>query len=76
MPGAGGVRKLRWSGIGRGKRGGTRVIYYYQDANWPIEMLAWYGKNQKDNLSAAEKRTIKQLVKAINAERRRKRRTI
>jgi mRNA-degrading endonuclease RelE of RelBE toxin-antitoxin system len=28
IPGSGGVRKLRWSGSGRGKRGGIRVIYY------------------------------------------------
>ena len=29
--GSGGVRKLRWSGSGRGKRGGIRVIYYLRD---------------------------------------------
>lgn len=28
IPGSGGVRKLRWGGAGRGKRGGIRVIYY------------------------------------------------
>lgn len=28
IPGTGGVRKLRWPGSGRGKRGGLRVIYY------------------------------------------------
>jgi len=27
IPGSGGVRKLRWSLRGRGKRGGLRVIY-------------------------------------------------
>ena len=27
IPGGGGLRKLRWSGSGRGKRGGARVIY-------------------------------------------------
>lgn len=30
IPGAGGVRKLRWGIAGRGKRGGIRVIYYLQ----------------------------------------------
>ena len=29
VPGSGGVRKLRWSMEGRGKRGGSRVIYYW-----------------------------------------------
>jgi len=28
IPGSGGLRKLRWAGSGRGKRGGVRVIYY------------------------------------------------
>jgi putative transcriptional regulator len=28
VPASGGVRKLRWAQPGRGKRGGTRVIYY------------------------------------------------
>jgi len=28
IPGAGGLRKVRWSRTGMGKRGGARVIYY------------------------------------------------
>jgi len=28
IPGSGGLRKLRWSASGHGKRGGIRVIYY------------------------------------------------
>lgn len=28
IPGAGGLRKLRWKRPGTGKRGGVRVIYY------------------------------------------------
>lgn len=28
IPGAGGLRKLRWRAVGRGKRGGLRIIYY------------------------------------------------
>lgn len=35
IPETGGVRKLRWAGSGRGKRGGTRVIYYYHSENLP-----------------------------------------
>ena len=27
IPGAGGVRKLRWPAKGKGKRGGARIIY-------------------------------------------------
>ena len=34
--GSGGVRKLRWSMSGRGKRGGLRVIYYWASAKGEI----------------------------------------
>jgi mRNA-degrading endonuclease RelE of RelBE toxin-antitoxin system len=30
VPGSGGVRKLRWGMMGKGKRGGVRVIYYFK----------------------------------------------
>ena len=30
IPGSGGIRKLRWKGSGRGKRGGVRIIYLSQ----------------------------------------------
>ena len=29
IPGSGGLRKLRWAGSSRGKRGGIRLIYYW-----------------------------------------------
>jgi mRNA-degrading endonuclease RelE of RelBE toxin-antitoxin system len=28
IQGSGGIRKIRWGGSGRGKRGGIRIIYY------------------------------------------------
>ena len=31
IPGAGGVRKVRWRRQGMGKRGGARVIYFHHD---------------------------------------------
>ena len=36
IPGSGGLRKMRWAAKGRGKRGGTRIIYYWQQANGEI----------------------------------------
>ena len=30
IPGTGGLRKIRWAGKGHGKRGGYRVIYYWE----------------------------------------------
>ena len=45
VPGTGGVRKLRWSRPGMGKRGGMRVLYYVQDARGRIWLLTLYAKN-------------------------------
>jgi hypothetical protein len=29
IPASGGLRKIRWAGKGRGKRGGVRIIYFW-----------------------------------------------
>lgn len=34
---SGGVRKIRWSSEGKGKRGGIRVIYYWKKIAEEIE---------------------------------------
>ena len=39
IPQSGGIRKMRWAGSGRGKRGGIRVIYYWQVSEHQIFML-------------------------------------
>ena len=62
IPGSGGIRKIRWAGSGRGKRGGLRVIYYWWVAADRISMLLVYPKNEQDNLSIDE---VKQLRKAL-----------
>ena len=48
--GSGGVRKLRWSRPGMGKRGGLRVIYYVQFEPNEFWMLTLYSKSKKDNV--------------------------
>lgn len=62
IPASGGLRKVRWQMPGRGKRGGARVIYYWQDAAQRIYLLFLYPKNVRSNLSAAELRTLRKLV--------------
>jgi hypothetical protein len=52
IPGSGGVRKLRWSVAGRGKRGGIRVIYYWKCADDEIWMLTLYAKNERSTIPA------------------------
>ncbi len=68
IQGTGGVRKLRWSREGMGKRGGVRVIYYYHDTDAPIFLLTVYPKGQKDNLSKSERNAIRQAVMVIKQQ--------
>ena len=64
--GAGGIRKIRWTGDShKGKRGGVRVIYYYYDQSVPIFLLTVYGKNQKENLTQDEKKMLRALIGKI-----------
>ena len=62
IPGGGGLRKLRWAGSGRGKRGGLRVLYCWQTADHQIWLLVAYPKSDRDDLSHDE---IKQLRRSV-----------
>ncbi|MBK6998697.1 MAG: transcriptional regulator [Rhodoferax sp.] len=50
IPGAGPLRKVRWSRQGMGRRGGARVIYYNRLANGDIVLLLVYAKAKFDNV--------------------------
>ena len=52
IAGSGGLRKVRWSRAGIGKRGGARVIYYNQLADGTMALLMVYAKAKFDNLPA------------------------
>ena len=60
--GSGGVRKLRWSARGRGKRGGVRVVYYARFREGVIWMLTIYAKNVAENIPAGVLRKIKEEI--------------
>lgn len=60
--GSGGIRKVRWAGSGRGKRGGIRVIYYFINEEDQIYMLYAYPKSKKDDLSTDQIKQLKTLV--------------
>jgi hypothetical protein len=74
IPGAGGIRKLRWrdSRRGKGKRGGLRIIYYCFLSDEEIWLLTLYGKDEAADLSKDEKAQLKRALEAERAARKRR----
>jgi hypothetical protein len=67
--GTSGLRKMRWPlENNKGKRSGARVLYYYGGDHMPIYLIAFYAKASKKDISPAEKKAIKKLIEAVNAE--------
>lgn len=66
IPGAGGMRKLRWAASGRGKSGGARVITYWHCEGCPIYLITIYLKNERANLSRAEINSLHDAAKDLN----------
>jgi mRNA-degrading endonuclease RelE of RelBE toxin-antitoxin system len=62
IPGTGGVRKLRWAGSGRGKRGGLRVVYYLRTRHGQIWLLTLYTKNVVDDIAPRLLRRIREEI--------------
>ncbi|WP_460027149.1 type II toxin-antitoxin system RelE/ParE family toxin [Methyloparacoccus murrellii] len=62
VPGTGGVRKLRWSRPGMGKRGGLRILYYVQDQHGRIWLLTVHGKSAQENISPTTLRTLREIA--------------
>lgn len=65
IEGTGGVRKLRWARDGRGKSGGVRVIYYFHSGAMPLYLLTMFAKNERANLTKAERNELAGLVDVL-----------
>ena len=59
IPGAEGLRKIRVASGGKGKRGGSRVIYYWYVIPEKIQFCRIYKKSSQSNISTAELKKIK-----------------
>jgi len=59
--GSGGIRKMRWQGSGKGKSGGMRVIYYL-DLPDTVFMLFAYRKNEQEDLTHEQLKSLKNLI--------------
>ncbi len=63
----GGLRKIRVATGGRGKSGGARIICVYFNTGHPIYLVDIFAKNEKDNLSKAERNALATTVEQIKA---------
>ncbi len=70
IPGTGGLRKLRASSPSRqkGKRGGCRIIYIHIPVASRIDLLAIYGKEEREDLSEDQKQQLKVLADIARRE--------
>jgi len=62
IPGSDGARKLRWAAKGKGKRGGARIIYLDVVIAARIYLIRCYAKNVKADLTADEKKELRQIA--------------
>jgi hypothetical protein len=65
LKGTGGVRKVRWAREDEGKSGGYRVIYFFYSVNIPLFALNIFAKNEKANVSQAERNELKKLTSIL-----------
>lgn len=68
IQGTGGLRKARVASKGKGKRGGSRVIYYYLDDKRRFYLLTIYSKNEVTDLTADQKKQLKEFLKVWRNE--------
>ena len=68
IQGTGGFRKIRMGLPGRGKRGGCRVIYVHVRSASRIYFVYLYPKDEEVDLSADQKKTLKQIADSIYEE--------
>ena len=66
IKGTGGLRKVRYADEkrGKGKRGGLRVIYFWKDSDDQFWLFTVYDKDEADDLTAEQRKMLKQRLEA------------
>jgi len=72
MQGTGGCRKLRHKKPGSGKSGGYRVVTWFGGGDIPVFLLTVFGKNERANLSKAERNELAKLTGTLSDTLRKK----
>ena len=72
IPDTGGLRKLRFADVrrGKGKRSGLRVIYYWWDAGFQFWLFTLYDKDEMADLTPQQRKTLKGMIKTELEARR------
>lgn len=65
LRGGSGLRKLRWSAQGRGKRGGARVVYYWHVPGERIYLIYGYVKSEREDLTPQQIKALAELMKDV-----------
>lgn len=68
MQGTGGIRKMRFAFEKRGKSGSVRIIYVDFEVYEKIFLITAYPKNEKENLSQAERNELKQMIHILEQQ--------
>ncbi|MGN0182945.1 MAG: type II toxin-antitoxin system RelE/ParE family toxin [Oscillospiraceae bacterium] len=68
IQGTGGLRKLRFAFENRGKSGSARVAYVDFVVYEKIYLITVYQKNEKENLSQAERNNIKRVIEFLDKQ--------
>ena len=68
IEGTGGLRKVRCKLKGKGKSGGVRIMYLFLKMHGIIHLVFVFAKSESDNLTANEKKQLKNIVNAIKSE--------
>jgi len=63
--GTGGFRKVRVAHKGMGKSGGAQVVYIWRNEGFPVFLITVFSKNEKENLSMAERNALRKRADTI-----------
>jgi hypothetical protein len=62
--------QVRFAAMGKGKSGGVRVIYYCCGRDTPVYALLVYGKSERADLTADQRRSVAAFAAAIKVTRK------